>query len=147
MPIGTVRETNYFRGGVFAVLTISIIFNSSVAVLKERNIMSYSNSKQVIEFLTDKGITNGYASFWNANINIFYSDGTILISPVNSFRTLELQQHISSTGHYEYNQSVDQYFIWLTKEEEEKHGNSILNVVERYEFGDVIIYICDRSHK
>lgn len=131
-------------GGIMVLVSMSIIFNSLVATLEERDKTSYNNHKQVVEYLLNRGIENGYASFWNANVNVFYSDGELLISPVNNFETMELQKHISSSRQYELNQSVSQYFIWLTKEEEEKYGEKISNIVDKWSVGNITIYICTR---
>lgn len=126
------------------LVSMSIIFNSLVATLEERDKTSYNNHKQAVEYLLNRGIENGYASFWNANVNVFYSDGELLISPVNNFETMELQKHISSSRQYELNQSASQYFIWLTKEEEEKYGEKISNIVDKWFVGNITIYICIR---
>ncbi len=131
-------------GGVLIALSIFLAGSSMVSCMKKYNTDSFQYNRQIIDYLIDEDVTNGYASFWNANINVFHSDGKLSISPVKSFTTLELQRHISSSRQYEYTQSSDRYFLWLTEEEKEKYGESIPNVTNSFSAGNCTVYICVR---
>lgn len=131
-------------GGVLMALSIFLAGSSMVSCMKKYNTDSFQYNRQIIDYLIDEDVTNGYASFWNANINVFHSDGKLSISPVKSFTTLELQRHISSSRQYEYTQSSDRYFLWLTEEEKEKYGESIPNVTNSFSAGNCTVYICVR---
>ena len=93
--------------------------------MRQNNVDAYKDSKLVIDYKVKHGVTNGYACFEQTNINMYYSKGAIKISPVSDFSTLELQKHISSSKEYEENQQANKYFIWFTKEEEEKYRECI----------------------
>jgi hypothetical protein len=142
--IKIIGKRENFRGGVLMALSIFLAGSSMVSCMKKYNTDSFQYNRQIIDYLIDEDVTNGYASFWNANINVFHSDGKLSISPVKSFTTLELQRHISSSRQYEYTQSSDRYFLWLTEEEKEKYGESIPNVTNSFSAGNCTVYICVR---
>ncbi len=126
------------------VLCVYLVLSSSYAVTRDISGGKKKDSIDCIDHLKEEGVLYGYSTFWQGNINQFYSDGQIVISPTGNFETFDLLRHISSTRQYEAVQDQEKYFIWLTMEENESWKERITNVVKSYSNDRYMIYICER---
>ena len=86
------------------------------------------DSIDCIDHLKEEGVLYGYSTFWQGNINQFYSDGQIVISPTGNFETFDLLRHISSTRQYEAVQDQEN-ILYGSPWKKMNHGKSGLQML------------------
>lgn len=94
---------------VFGVLCFSTVILRSVFMLSDLSTVDKTRDlRQVCEYLSEAGYTNGYASFWNANILTELSDGEIdvwawpapSLEGVNTSSVNDITKWLQKTEHF-----------------------------------------------
>lgn len=103
---------------VLAVLTL-FCTQSAVRVLRLSNHPADHPLYRITETLREKGLTYGYATFWNANAITLLSDDTVRVRMVlaNKEQGLTTDYYQSAHRWYEDQPGVTQYFLLLTEAE------------------------------
>lgn len=125
-------------------LNCSVLISSVYACTRELEHGKYNDSKEIIEYLIERDVKNGYASFWQANINMFYSNGELTISSVVDFQNFELQKHLTSSRQYRETQEKTKYFVWLTNDEIGDYVGELKNIVDEFHSDNYGVYICEQ---
>lgn len=110
-----------YRRVLCCVLVVLTLFctQSAVRVLRLSNHPADHPLYGVMEILREKGLTYGYATFWNANVITLLSDDTVRVRMVMADKEQGLTTDYYQSAHrwYEDQPDVAQYFILLTEAE------------------------------
>ena len=132
------------------VLTFSIIGSACVYSLKADDLEKNENYK-LAQFLTEKGLTKGYATFWHSAVVTVFSNGQTHVVSVNvDDKGVEPYYYQNEYAWFEDVPGQENYFLMLSKSEDSKVMTSgwaqiVMKAKEVYEQGGFYIYVFDKN--
>ena len=87
---------------VVPMLALVGVFLAGNAVYRDRDLNTYGTElEDIAQYLLDEGCTQGYATFWNANVLTEITDGEIEVFAVENWDNGRINEWLQRTDHLE----------------------------------------------